>query len=105
MGGSMAAFTGLKAGDAIYGSGLPLYHSAANLGAIATLTMGMTYVVRTKFSATKQWEECATYGCVAMQYIGELCRYLLQHEDRKTDNGHKLRVAMGNGLRPEIWDQ
>merc|ERR1719401_2933088 len=40
-----------------------------------------------------------------MQYIGELCRYLLTQSDEKSGKSHKLRIAFGNGLRPEIWDQ
>merc|ERR1719230_1247822 len=69
------------------------------------MNLGSTYVIRTKFSATSLWQECGKYNCVAMQYIGELCRYLLATPDGPSDKSHKLRVAFGNGLRPEIWDQ
>merc|ERR1719265_69777 len=82
-----------------------MYHTAANLGIQHAVQQGSTYVVRTKFSASKHWEDCAKYGCTAMQYIGELCRYLLQHADGPSDKSHSLRVAIGNGLRPEIWDE
>lgn len=40
-----------------------------------------------------------------MQYIGELCRYLLQTPPSPSEKQHKLRVAIGNGLRPEIWNE
>jgi len=103
--GALAAMAKVKAGDTVYGSGLPLYHTAANLGVGHALHLGSTYVIRTKFSATKLWEDCATYNCVAMQYIGELCRYLLTNPEGPSDTKHNLRVAFGNGLRPEIWDQ
>lgn len=103
--GSMCAMCKVTVGDAVYGSGLPLYHSAANLGVLHALTCGSTYVIRTKFSASKQWEDCAKYNCVAMQYIGELCRYLITQSDLQTAKTHKVRIAFGNGLRPEIWDQ
>jgi acyl-CoA synthetase (AMP-forming)/AMP-acid ligase II len=103
--GSMCAMTKVSQGDRVYGSGLPLYHSAANLGALHALTCGSTYVLRAKFSASKQWEDCAKYNCVAMQYIGELCRYLITQSDVKNLPKHNVRVAFGNGLRPEIWDQ
>lgn len=103
--GSMCAIAKVGAGDAVYGSGLPLYHSAANLGVLHALTMGSTYVIRCKFSASQQWADCGKYNCVAMQYIGELCRYLLTQSDMAGAKNHKLRIAFGNGLRPEIWDQ
>ena len=36
-------------------------------------------------------------------YIGEICRYLVAQPQKPTDKGHKLRLAIGNGLRPQIW--
>ena len=37
-------------------------------------------------------------------YIGEICRYLLAQPQQVTDAQHKVRLAIGNGLRPEIWE-
>jgi acyl-CoA synthetase (AMP-forming)/AMP-acid ligase II len=34
-----------------------------------------------------------------------LCRYLLGQPPGKLDREHRIRVAVGNGLRPEIWDE
>jgi len=39
------------------------------------------------------------------QYIGELCRYLLAVEPSPLDAQHNIRVAIGNGLRPDIWEK
>ena len=36
-------------------------------------------------------------------YIGEICRYLMAQPPRTSDKAHKLRLAIGNGLRPQIW--
>ncbi len=36
-------------------------------------------------------------------YIGEVCRYLLAQPKRQTDTEHRVRMAIGNGLRPQIW--
>ena len=47
--------------DVIYGSGMPLYHTAANLGVMAMVRQGATYIVRKKFSASNHWKECAKY--------------------------------------------
>ena len=38
-------------------------------------------------------------------YIGETCRYLLAQPKKDTDRAHKLRLATGNGLRPQIWEE
>lgn len=39
------------------------------------------------------------------QYIGEICRYLLAQPHKPQDRGHRVRVAYGNGLRPQIWKE
>ena len=40
-----------------------------------------------------------------MFHIGELCRYLMAQPGRPTDTQHCLRLAIGNGLRLQIWKQ
>lgn len=39
-----------------------------------------------------------------VQYIGEICRYLLSQPVRPSEKGHKVRLAIGNGLRPSVWE-
>ena len=41
----------------------------------------------------------------AIQYIGEICRYLLAQEVRPSEAKHQVRVAIGNGLRPTVWEK
>lgn len=40
-----------------------------------------------------------------VQYIGELCRYLLNQPPREAESQHKVRMALGNGLRQSIWTE
>jgi fatty-acyl-CoA synthase len=40
---------------------------------------------------------------MAFVYVGELCRYLLRQPPTARDRDHRLRVAAGAGLRPDIW--
>eukprot|EP00002_Diphylleia_rotans_P019437 TRINITY_DN3762_c0_g4_i1.p1 TRINITY_DN3762_c0_g4~~TRINITY_DN3762_c0_g4_i1.p1 ORF type:complete len:641 (-),score=136.07 TRINITY_DN3762_c0_g4_i1:1512-3434(-) len=83
---------------------LPLYHSAGGaLGVGMVVGPGATLVLRRKFSASTFWEDCSKLECTAVQYIGELCRYLLATPPSKYDTDHKVQKAIGNGLRPEIW--
>uniref|UniRef100_A0A665WLC1 Long-chain-fatty-acid--CoA ligase n=1 Tax=Echeneis naucrates TaxID=173247 RepID=A0A665WLC1_ECHNA len=68
---------GLRHDDIIYNS-LPLYHSAGTiLGVGLCLLFGLTVVVRRKFSASRFWDDCVKHNCTVIQYIGEICRYLL----------------------------
>lgn len=38
-----------------------------------------------------------------VQYIGEICRYLLNQPYQEAEQQHRVRMAVGNGLRASIW--
>lgn len=38
---------------------------------------GATVVLKPKFSASQFWEDCQRHRVTVFQYIGELCRYLV----------------------------
>jgi fatty-acyl-CoA synthase len=84
---------------------LPLYHTAGGVVATgALLHNGGSVVIREKFSAREFWDDIARYECTMFQYIGELCRYLANSPPSPNETRHKLRLACGNGLRPELWE-
>src|SRR5260221_643150 len=57
---------------------LPMYHSVGGVVATgAVLVNGGSVVIRDKFSASQLWDDIRRYDCTMFQYIGELCRYLL----------------------------
>uniref|UniRef100_A0A8C7QLL4 long-chain-fatty-acid--CoA ligase n=1 Tax=Oncorhynchus mykiss TaxID=8022 RepID=A0A8C7QLL4_ONCMY len=68
------------------------------------LINGLTVVVKKKFSASRFWEDCIKHNCTVVQYIGEICRYLLSQPVRPSEKGHRVRLAVGNGLRPSVWE-
>ena len=85
---------------------LPLYHSVGGVVACgATLVGGGAVVIRGRFSAADFWRDVREERCTLFQYIGELCRYLLNAPQQATETTHSLRLACGNGLRPEIWER
>lgn len=85
---------------------LPLYHSAGGIiGVGAALTVGGSVFIREKFSAGSFWDDVVDNECTTFQYIGELCRYLVNSAPHPKERQHKLRTICGNGLRPDIWDR
>lgn len=83
---------------------LPLYHSAGMmLGVGAALKYGVCMALRKKFSVRSFASDCIKYNCTHMQYIGELCRYLLSAAPSADDAKLKLEYAYGNGMRPDVW--
>jgi fatty-acyl-CoA synthase len=99
-----AAATNARANDRVYIT-LPLYHATGGLCATgAVLLNGGSIVLKTKFSARLFWDDITAEGCTMFVYIGELCRYLLNQPVKPGEQGHAVRIAFGNGLRPEVWD-
>ena len=99
-----AGVVGARAADRMYDC-LPMYHTTGGLAAIgALLVQGGSVVIRDKFSASGFWDDIARHDCTIFQYVGELCRYLLNAPPHDGEPRHRLRLACGNGLRPDIWD-
>ena len=83
---------------------LPMYHSVGGVVATgATLVGGGTVVLRERFSAGGFWQDLTAERCTLFQYIGELCRYLLNGPPQEAETRHRLRLACGNGLRADVW--
>ncbi|KAJ1059717.1 PREDICTED: long-chain fatty acid transport protein 6 [Capra hircus] len=94
---------GCTSDDIIYMT-LPLYHSAASLlGIGGCIELGATCVLRKKFSASQFWNDCRKYNVTVFQYIGELCRYLCKQPKREGEKDHRVRLAIGNGARSDVW--
>jgi fatty-acyl-CoA synthase len=84
---------------------LPLYHSVGGVVAtFATLVSGGAVVIRPRFSASDFWRDVRDERCTLFQYIGELCRYLVNTPHQAMETAHSLRLVCGNGLRPEVWE-
>ena len=83
---------------------LPMYHSVGGVVAVGgVLLNGGSVFVRERFSARAFWDEVVAHDCTLFQYIGELCRFLLNSDPHPLERAHRLRLACGNGLREEVW--
>jgi fatty-acyl-CoA synthase len=88
-----AGLTNLRPGDRLFNC-LPMYHSVGGVVATgAALVGGGAVVVRERFSVSNFWKDVSSERCTLFQYIGELCRYLLNAAPAEHD-----------GLRGEVWE-
>ncbi|MQA60565.1 MAG: long-chain-acyl-CoA synthetase [Actinophytocola sp.] len=95
----------LKPADTLYCC-LPLYHNnALTVSLSSVLASGATLAIGRSFSASRFWDDVARTRSTAFCYIGELCRYLLNQPVREAEKHNKVRVVVGNGLRPELWHE
>ena len=100
---AFAGATGARPTDRIYVA-LPLYHATGGFCAVGSaLLNGGSIVLKRRFSASQFWGDVIAEGCTMFVYIGELCRYLVNHPEVPEETRHKLRLAFGNGLRPDVW--
>ncbi|MBO0722402.1 MAG: long-chain-acyl-CoA synthetase, partial [Blastocatellia bacterium] len=100
-----AGMMDIRSTDRMYNC-LPMYHSIGGVVAVAPLLIkGGSVVVREKFSATRFWDDIVQLDCTVFQYIGELCRYLVNSKPHPNEAEHRIRLCCGNGLRPDVWDR
>ena len=91
--------------DVIYIT-LPLFHSnAIHIGWASALRSGSAVALARKFSASNFWNDVRKHKATCFNYIGELCRYLLNQPPSSEDRNHSVSKICGNGLRPEIWKE
>ncbi|MNM10021.1 Long-chain-fatty-acid--CoA ligase FadD17 [compost metagenome] len=92
--------------DDVFYCCLPLYHGAAATSVTSTaLRAGASIVVRRKFSVREFWKDVRQHRISVFQYIGEICRYLLNQPVAADEHEHSLRCMLGAGLTPESWQR
>ena len=92
--------------DDVFYCCLPLYHGAAATSVTSTaLRVGASIVVRCKFSVREFWPDVRRNQITVFQYIGEICRYLLNQPVVAGEREHSLRYMLGAGLTPESWQR
>jgi fatty-acyl-CoA synthase len=83
-----------------------MYHSVGGVVATgAMLVSGGSVVIRERFSASRFWDDVVATDCTVFQYIGELCRYLVNSPPHPRETAHRLRLSCGNGLRADVWGE
>jgi len=91
--------------DTMYVS-LPLFHSnSLAVGCASAFAGGAALAIGRRFSASRFWDEIRKHNATAFNYIGEVCRYLINQPPKPDDSDNPVRVAIGLGLRPEIWTE
>lgn len=100
---TLGALLRIGADDVVYAP-LPLYHGIANLvGFSVAAHAGAVFASRRRCTAAHCLDDIGKHRATALVYAGELCRYLVGEPPRADDRSHRLRVAVGAGMRPDVW--
>jgi len=94
---SMATYLKLRQSDKFY-TCLPLYHGAAQgLCVSPVIYSGASLRLARRFSHKNFWSDVASSKSTRLQYVGELCRYLVNAPPHPLETSHQVEEAWGNG--------
>lgn len=94
---------GIKRGVDCWYSPMPLYHGTGIMATSGFLISGVGCAVAPRFSVSNFWPDIYDSGSTLFIYVGETARYLLNAPPHPLERKHNVRLAYGNGLRPDIW--
>ncbi len=101
-GTSEGALLDLQPDDCMYVV-LPMFHIAALSAIGAALSSEASLVIRPRFSASRFWDDVRRFDATAIQYLGEILRYLLAQPPSANDRPNPLRAMIGAGLSARVW--
>ncbi|MCK4284628.1 MAG: long-chain-acyl-CoA synthetase [Candidatus Lokiarchaeota archaeon] len=83
---------------------LPFFHGTALMtGWPSTFVNGGALALARKFSVSHFWDDIRKFNATCFNYVGEICRYLMNQPPKPDDSENPVRAVIGNGLRPDIW--
>jgi crotonobetaine/carnitine-CoA ligase len=92
---------GIREGDVLFTT-LPLFHTNALNAFYQAVLNGCTYVLEPKFSASGFWATARRHDATVGYLLGAMASMLLAQPKTKDDAAHRVRVALGGGVPPQI---
>ena len=92
---------GVREGDVLFTT-LPLFHTNALNAFYQAVLNGCTYVLEPKFSASGFWAAAQRHNATVGYLLGAMASMLLAQPKTANDSTHRLRVALGGGVPPQI---
>ncbi|MCK1392424.1 ATP-dependent acyl-CoA ligase [Bradyrhizobium sp. 1] len=92
---------GIREGDVLFTT-LPLFHTNALNAFYQAVLNGCTYVLEPKFSASGFWAAARRHNATVGYLLGAMASMLLAQPRTEDDSAHRLRVALGGGVSPQI---
>lgn len=92
---------GIREGDVLFTT-LPLFHTNALNAFYQAILNGCTYMLEPKFSASGFWATARRHNATVGYLLGAMASMLLAQSPSEDDRGHRIRVALGGGVPPQI---
>jgi carnitine-CoA ligase len=93
----------MRSDDVLY-TCLPLFHiNAQSISAMPSLLSGRPWVMDTRFSGSRFFEQMRAHGATVFNYIGAMLTILLKQPERPDDAQNPIRLATGSSAPAELW--
>ncbi|RZN10010.1 ATP-dependent acyl-CoA ligase [Bradyrhizobium genosp. SA-3] len=92
---------GIREGEVLFTT-LPLFHTNALNAFYQAVLNGCTYVLEQKFSASGFWAAARAHNASVGYLLGAMASMLLAQPRSEHDTAHRVRVALGGGVPPQI---
>jgi crotonobetaine/carnitine-CoA ligase len=94
---------GIGPDDVVY-TVLPLFHTNALTAFVQALVAGATFVLGTRFSASRFWTDAASVDATVTYLLGAMVNILCGREPTKHDSAHRLRIALAPATPAALHD-
>ncbi len=91
----------IREGDVLFTT-LPLFHTNALNAFYQAVLNGCTYVLEPKFSASSFWATARRHNATVGYLLGAMASMLLAQPKTEDERAHRVRVALGGGVLPQI---
>jgi crotonobetaine/carnitine-CoA ligase len=86
-------------------TGLSLTHGNAQSVTLApALSMGLRAVFSRRFTKSKLWEVCRTYGCTTFSLLGGMATAIYSEPPHAHDGEHAVHMVVSGGMPAAIWE-
>jgi acyl-CoA synthetase (AMP-forming)/AMP-acid ligase II len=87
--------------DCFFGC-LPLFHMAGQAFAASAVAGGASFVVVSRFSARRFWDQIYQSQATIFRHLGEMLAVLCQRPEHPREREHNLRAVYGGGARRDV---
>ncbi|MEV2211682.1 AMP-binding protein [Streptomyces sp. NPDC050997] len=101
-GRNVADALSLTADDVLH-TCLPLFHTNALNALAQAMTVGATYVLAPRFSATRYWTQVADAGATVVYLLGAMAPMLLAQPPGPHERAHRVRCGLSPATPGPAW--
>ncbi|MBW2268464.1 MAG: AMP-binding protein [Deltaproteobacteria bacterium] len=102
--GMLASLLGYQPDERAY-TGLSLTHGNANsMTLMPALMNGLHAVFSRRFTKSRLWEVCRTYGCTSFSLVGGMAMGIYSEPERPDDADNPVRLVISGGMPAAIWE-